>query len=177
MRTAVLQHAFALLVEKGAAEFSVAEVAARAGVHETSIYRRWGTKTGLALDACLNFAAVALPLPDTGALRSDLIELLRCVRLLLQSPAGKALLAISFATDPEAIEARGAYWRARLTAAAAIVERAAARGEIPARADPEQLVESLIAPFYFRALVSLQPIEDWPCEEMVDRTIDGWRRR
>jgi AcrR family transcriptional regulator len=171
VRSKVLESAFRLLAEKGPAGFSVGEVAARAGVNETSIYRRWGTKSGLALDACLDFAAQRLPLPDTGALRSDLILLLQRVSHLLQSPEGKAMLAMSFALEPESMDIRKDYWRVRLSAAASLVERGVARGEIASAADGEQLIEALIAPFFFRALVSLQPLDDWPVEQMVDRML------
>jgi AcrR family transcriptional regulator len=171
IRAKVLESAFRLLTDEGPAAFSVGAVAARAGVNETSIYRRWGTKSNLALDACLNFAAERLPLPDTGALRSDLIELLRRVSELLQSPEGKALLAMSFALEAESLEIRKAYWRVRLAAAALLVERAVARGEVDASLEGEQIIEALIAPFFFRALVSLDPVEGWPFEKMVDRML------
>jgi len=173
VRAQVLESAFRLLVEKGPSAFSIGEVALRAKVHETSIYRRWRTKSALALDACLNFAEQTLAIPDTGALRSDLVDLLRRVSALLRSPEGKAMLALSFALEPEAIETRRTYWRIRLGAAAAIFERAAARGEISPDVDAKQFIEALIAPFFFRALVSLQPIEAWPFEQMVDRLLSA----
>ena len=70
---AVLKSAFDVLIEKGRQNFTVTEVAARAGVHETSIYRRWGTPNALIVDAHLRYFADAIPLPDTGTLRGDLV--------------------------------------------------------------------------------------------------------
>ena len=81
------------------------------------------------------------------------------------------MLAMSFALEAESIDVRNAYWRVRLSAAASIVERAVARGEIASTVDGERLIEALIAPFFFRALVSLQPLQDWPIEQMVDRML------
>src|SRR5262249_1063329 len=77
VRSSVLQAAFTVLMKKGIDAFSIAEVAEKAGVHETSIYRRWGTKHALARDACLHRAEVSLAIPDTGSLRSDLVALLK----------------------------------------------------------------------------------------------------
>src|SRR5512144_909234 len=76
VRASVLEAAFAVLRETGSEAFSIADVAARSGVHETSIYRRWGTKSALILEASLHFAQGAIAIPDTGALRTDLIALL-----------------------------------------------------------------------------------------------------
>ncbi len=167
VRRKVLESALALLIERGPAEFSIGAVAARAGVNETSIYRRWGTKSALALDACLDFAAERLPLPDTGSLSEDLVELLRGVVRLLQSRQGAALLAMSLAQSPEAQELRRDYWRERLGLAASLVERGAARGEIAPAVDGARLIEFLVAPLFFRTLVSLQPLEEAPLEQMV----------
>jgi AcrR family transcriptional regulator len=175
VRTVVLEKAFEVLIEKGLDAFTIAQVAARAGVHETSIYRRWGTPTALALDACLGFADEVLAIPDTGSLRSDLFELLSRVSNLLRSPRGRALLALSVALDPQSVAARKEYWRTRLATASQVIERAVARGEIPADTNAMEFLETLIAPFYFRALVTGEPIETWPIEANIDRLIAGTR--
>jgi AcrR family transcriptional regulator len=174
IRAAVLQQALGLLLDKGFAEFSIAAVAARSGVHETSIYRRWATKSGLLLDACLHFAEMNVSLPDTGAVRTDLIALLASVATLLQSAQGKAMLAMTAALDDDSVAARRDFWRRRLAAATLLIERAKARGEIGCDVDSGRLLESLIAPLHFRALVSIQPLAEWPIEEMVDRQIGAF---
>ena len=48
---AILTAAAELLAERGLAAMSIEEVAARAGVGKTTIYRRWPSKGLLALDA------------------------------------------------------------------------------------------------------------------------------
>src|SRR5262245_66439137 len=92
-------------MKKGIDAFTIAEVAARARVHETSIYRRWGTKHALARDACLQHAEVALAMPDTGSLRSDLVALLERLTAILVSPEGRALLALSVSQHAPVIKA------------------------------------------------------------------------
>lgn len=64
-----------VLLDGGLETFSIAEIARRAGVHETSIYRRWGTRAALALDAVLDTTETEIPAPDTGSLRGDLSAL------------------------------------------------------------------------------------------------------
>ena len=114
VRAAVLKSAFEMLLEKGFEAFTIGAVAARAGVHETSVYRRWRTRGALARDACLTFAEDVIPIPDTGALRSDLIALLSDVRGLLLSPRGQALTALIQLAEPELDVARRSFWQKRL---------------------------------------------------------------
>jgi AcrR family transcriptional regulator len=163
-----------VLTEKGAGAFKVAEVAARAGVHETSIYRQWGTRTALALEACLHFTEGALPIPDTGSLRSDLRALLKSLVAVLSSPQGKALLALTSSQHPEAAAARRSLFQQRFKLARVIFDRATSRGEFPLRADPMVLLETLVAPFYLRVLVTGEPLADWPSNEMIDRLLAAY---
>ena len=51
VRTAVLEAAAELLTEVGYDKMRVEDVAARAGVHKTTVYRRWPTKAALTADA------------------------------------------------------------------------------------------------------------------------------
>src|SRR5262249_7797371 len=168
VRQSVLQSAFAVLIQEGFEAFTIAGVAQRADVHETSIYRRWGSRTALALEACLYFAEDALEIPDTGSLRTDLAPLLPRVVALPTPPPGQALLALSVSQDPDAIATRRDYWRTRFDLAKTMFERAASRDELPHQVDPTIFLEALIAPLYLRALVTAEPLQDWPCEEMVD---------
>jgi AcrR family transcriptional regulator len=174
VRSSVLESAFSVLIEKGIHGFAIAEVAARAGVHETSIYRRWGTRTELAVAACLHFADGALPIPDTGSLRSDLAALLRLVGALLASPQGRALLTLSVSREPDVVAARRAFWRQRFDRARVMLDRAVSRGEFPGNADPIVFLETLIAPLYLRLLVTDEPLDEWPGNEMIDRLLTAY---
>jgi AcrR family transcriptional regulator len=171
VRAAVLAAAFRVLTEKGLDAFTIAEVAARAGVHETSIYRRWGTKNALAREACLHHADVGIPVPDTGALRSDLVALLGAYVAALGSPQGKALLALGSWPHPQIVATRQAFWRRRFDSMRPVFDRAVTRGEFPPDADPIEFLETLLAPLYLRALVTGEPLEDWPRDEMIDRML------
>ncbi|MGH3166186.1 MAG: TetR family transcriptional regulator, partial [Trebonia sp.] len=71
LRRAVLDAAVLEIAEAGAEAASVQSVAARAGVHETSIYRRWKSRENLFLDAIIDRAQAVVPVPDTGSLRGD----------------------------------------------------------------------------------------------------------
>jgi AcrR family transcriptional regulator len=174
VRLAVLRSAFAVLTEKGIDAFTVAEVASRARVHETSIYRRWGTLTALALEACLHFADAALAIPDTGSLRSDLVALMERLIALLSSPEGQAFHALSASRHPDVAAARRSYFQRRFELARVIFDRAVARAEFPRHADPMVFLETLIAPLYLRLQVTGESLEDWPTNEMIDRLLAAY---
>jgi AcrR family transcriptional regulator len=174
VRAAVFKSAFSLLMEKGLEEFSIAEVAARAGVHETTIYRRWRNRNVLALEASLDFSRSALPVPDTGSLRSDLIALMKNYVALMSSPQGQALSAMSLSQHPHVVAAREKLLHSRFASLQSLFERAVARGEFPRDVDSTSFLEMLIAPLYLRRLVTGEPLEALPYEEMIDRLLAAY---
>src|SRR3954469_22093172 len=136
---AILTATLELLAERGLDATSIEEVAARAGVGKTTIYRRWTSKGLLALDAFVISFREEQPLPDTGTLRGDLLSALHAwVRAVTQTAMGPMLtgLIAEAQHDPEL---RGA-WRDRVleplrTQHRVMLDRAIARGEIPASVD------------------------------------------
>ena len=72
VRAAVLEAAGDLLAEHGFARLDLAEVATRAEVGKTTVYRRWRTPAGLTADLLVDMAEQSLPRADTGTLRGDL---------------------------------------------------------------------------------------------------------
>jgi AcrR family transcriptional regulator len=144
-------------------EISIETIAARAGVHKTTIYRRWHSKAELVTQALTATAGSLIEIPDTGHLESDLRILSRSVRATLASPRGAATtrtLLVGAAASPEIRHLMQQFWAARLSAIAAIVDRAAARGELPRDTDPAPLMHALAAPLYYRLLVTGEPLTE-----------------
>src|SRR5260221_10727285 len=73
----VLAATLEVFAEHGYAGMSVEAVAARAGVNKTTIYRRWPAKVDLLGAALVSLRDEDPEPPDTGSLRSDLLEVLR----------------------------------------------------------------------------------------------------
>lgn len=175
VRQAVLDAAVDALVEHGPQRLSIADVAARAGVHETSIYRRWGTRENLIVDAMLATSARALPIPDTGSVRDDLAALARAVAAFLSQPIGTAFArAAALSVDDTALtEARRTFWASRSQLAAAIIHRGIARGELPTDTDPGLVLEAIIAPLHMRTLLTHEPLGDDLPQRLADLICDG----
>ena len=163
VRQAVLSAFLDELVESGYAEVTFEGLAARAGVHKTTLYRRWGSREALLLDAALVTAEEAVPVPDTGALETDLRELAGSVAANLASPSAQAMLravVAEAATKPAVAEAVQQFWRVRFAATRVIVDRAVGRGEVAPRVDAVGVIEALVGRVYLRSLVTLDPIDE-----------------
>ncbi len=170
----MLAAAFDELAENGVAGSTVAGVARRCGVHETTIYRRWITRENLFVDAMLSRSAQAIPLPDTGTTRGDLLAIVRAVIAYITSPGGRAVLhAALLPVDDDYTDARHAFWAGRLEALCPVVQRGIDRGELRADTDPRLLLETLVAPLHGRLLLTGEPIGDDLPERIVDMVLDG----
>ena len=173
VQDSVLNAVFELMREKGPSDLSIADVAERAGVHETSIYRRWASRHGLVLDACRHFIDDALPIPDTGTLRSDLIAFQRSAKAMLGSRQGQVIIALNSMQQAGSRARRHDYWKKRLEQLRVMLDRAVQRGEFPADADPIVFLEALIAPLYFRLLVTNESHDSWSEDDHIDRLLAG----
>ncbi|MDX3239228.1 TetR/AcrR family transcriptional regulator [Streptomyces sp. ME03-5709C] len=167
---AILDAARQALVELGWGRVTMGDVAARAGVAKTTLYRRWAGKNELVVDA-VAVLFDALELPDRGSLRADVEGVVLQFAALLEQPAARtALMAVvAEATHDEAL-------RRRIREAIVdrqkrlVVEgrrRAQERGEIPPDEDDPaaqvDLVFDVIAgAVVHRALISGEPVDrDW----------------
>jgi AcrR family transcriptional regulator len=175
VRKTVLAAAFDELVETGAAAATIAGVARRSGVHETTIYRRWVTKENLFLEAMLNRSAEAIPTPDTGSIRGDLLAVVRAVIAYLTSPTGLAVLQVSLTVDDDS-DARRSFWAGRIDALRPVVECGIERGELRPDTDAGLLLETLIAPLHGRLLLTGEPVDEQLGERIVELVLDGARR-
>ena len=90
---AVHQAVTELVSERGYGNFTVGEIAARAGVADTSIYRRWGSLQALLADVALTRLNAQSPMPDTGSLAGDLRTYAANVAREITGPDGLALCA------------------------------------------------------------------------------------
>jgi hypothetical protein len=106
-------------------------------------------------------------MPHRGSLHADLVALVRSVIEVLDGPSSRALLDICRISDPPIAEVRAQFLSARFELAGLIFDRAAKRGEWNGSFDWKLLLELLIAPIYFRALVTQQPLHTWPVDKVV----------
>jgi AcrR family transcriptional regulator len=175
VRRTVLAAAFDELAENGAGAATVAGVAQRSGVHETTIYRRWITKEKLFVEAMLSRSADEIPTPDTGSIRDDLLAIVRAMTAYVTTPVGLAALHVASLVVDEYQEGRQAFWAGRLDALRPVVDRGISRGELRPDTDAGLLLETLIAPLHSRLLITGEPVDEQLGERIVDLVLDGAR--
>ncbi|MEV4460159.1 TetR/AcrR family transcriptional regulator [Microbispora sp. NPDC049633] len=178
VRAAVHAATLAELVDKGYAALTVENVAQRAGVHKTTVYRRWKDRESLLVDALAEHMAMDIPVPDTGAIETDLGALARSLVQAFTGATGQAVLAAMFtgaAHLPEIAAARRHVFEDRLVRAEPVVTRAVERGELPADTDPAELLKTLAAPIYLRLLVTADPVDETTADLAVHVTLAAAR--
>lgn len=167
---AILEATRTALVELGWSKLTLGDVATRAGVAKTTLYRRWANKNELVVDAVAGLFD-ELELPDRGSLAADIEGVVLQFADLLEQPATKtALMAVvSEATQDPALRERireAIVGRQKRL----VVEgrrRAQERGEIPVDdGDPtpqvDLIFDMIAGAVVHRTIVSFERVDaDW----------------
>jgi AcrR family transcriptional regulator len=172
---AILAATRTALVEVGWSRLTMGEIARRAKVAKTTLYRRWAAKSELVVDA-VAVLFDELELPDRGSLRADVEGVVLSFAALLRRPETKtALMAvIAEATTDEALRRR--IRQAIVDRQKRLVlqgrARAQQRGELPP--DPPEPAETarvvdLIFDVIAGAVVHRTLVSDCPVDEVWAR--------
>ncbi|MYT33135.1 MULTISPECIES: TetR/AcrR family transcriptional regulator [unclassified Streptomyces] len=154
IRMQVLDAVRAELGEHGYDGLSTDAVAARAGVHRTTVYRRWGDVGGLLADVFDAASDDDWQPPDTGSLEGDLTAMNQEIQTALtgEPPIVTALIAASFRSE-KAARAQERLWEDRYTRCEVVVDRAIRRGELPSHTAARPLLIAATAPLYHQLLL------------------------
>lgn len=148
VRTAVHRAVQDLLTGETGEPLTIPVVAARAGVHATTVYRRWGSIGDLLADVATSRFSGGIVVPDTGSLRGDLERYASDLAKDLCDPDTLALVraTIGIGGEQGAAACRGE----RQQQLEAVLEREQARGnQTPTL---ERTTDAVLAPLYYRAV-------------------------
>ncbi len=171
---AILDAAIDAFIECGWDGLTIEGVAARAGVGKTTIYRRYPSRLELLLAAAERLAQEKNAVADTGTLRGDLIALVEnFLGMLTMSRTGRAIPVMVAATarHPELATAYAAFIAERRAESGQPIERAIRRGELPIDVDGSLALDLLVAPIFYRAFVSREPVDDAYVTNLVDAVL------
>ncbi|QNS09323.1 TetR/AcrR family transcriptional regulator [Streptomyces xanthii] len=158
-----------LVSERGYGNFTVGEVAARAGVADSSVYRRWGSLEALLSEVALTRLNAQSPMPDTGSLDGDLRTYAAAVAREITGPDGLALvrLAVALSSDgPQGLKAGDALFAERMGQLQSMLDRAGDRGEQVL--DALDVLDHILAPMYIRVLFGMELTPEY-VDGLVDR--------
>ncbi len=159
----------ALLVDGGIGACTFAAVADRAEVERSTLYRRYGDRWAMMIDAILGYAADEVAPISLQSFREDLRFVLDRMAEVLATPLGPALWAVGAALRAgSAPEHRARFWQTRLTQILPIVDQAKARGELDPDVDPEEVFAFAMGAVHFRMLVIGERIGSKVVDQIVD---------
>ena len=180
---AILKATLELLAQEGFQGLSIEDVAARAGVGKTTIYRRWPSKDELVIDA-IHEVQVDLSTVDTGNFRDDLVILFKSAyKGLMTHPLLPQLvlrLISEYQANPEIFQVfLTQLLFPRFQQFKHMVEKAQARAEIRGDIDWTLALELIAGPIFFNLLITrflapqMSSSDDKWVEQMIDAVMHG----
>jgi len=158
------------LARVGFASLRVEDVATRAKVNKTTVYRRWSTKASLVRAALLSIVGGDIHVPDTGSLRGDLVEIGHQLAELATSPRWRSIIRMVFTESPDS-ELRAIAQSLRDSYEPEmhkLIAGAVARGEVPDLAAGVLALETFDAAIQFRLFVSQVGVDARFIERLAD---------
>jgi AcrR family transcriptional regulator len=170
-RQAILAAAADLVTEVGYAGLSIEGIATRSGAGKQTIYRWWPTKADVLLDALATKADLHIPVPDEGSYAEDLRAFLVASFALGRNPhviaVLRALMAEAQINAEFGDRFRASFLRRRREALAAILDRARARGDLPATPRPGTVADIIFGVIWYRLLTTADPVDRRLADELV----------
>ncbi len=172
LEKALLDAAWAELTETGYDDLTIDAVATRAGTSRAVLYRRWPTKRDLVLATLLDHVkSDAVPTPNTGSLRDDVVALLKAaneLRLRMAILVFSRLGGFYRDADTNLAELAAVVEGGRVTVLDDIIERAVARGEIKPGQISARVARVPVELFRYELMMRLRPVPDDVLEGIVD---------
>ncbi|MEU5362688.1 TetR/AcrR family transcriptional regulator [Streptomyces sp. NPDC005925] len=185
-RRAIYDAALALVTETGYARTTIEGIAARAGVGKQTIYRWWGSKADVLLEAFLDLGDRAAraagqeggdAIPDTGDIAADLKAVLRTTVDELSNPAfeapSRALAAEGLVDEQLGREFVSKLLEPSLQLYADRLRAAQDAGQVRPEVDPRIALELFVSPLAQRWLQRTAPISHAYTDTLVDYALHG----
>lgn len=170
----ILDAALAEIARVGAYDLSIDEVARRADVNKTTIYRRWPNPEALAF-AAFEHGSTTAAMPNFGSLRDDVVECLKIMREVCRTPAMLSLARMQL--TGELTGELGAMMKARIEDSDCdtliMFERALERGELSPGTDLALVRDMVLGTAQYQLLFRNSAFPDALLEQIVDMTLLG----
>ena len=170
----VLRTTLEALGRQGYVGLRIDEIAGRAGVNKTTIYRRWPTRADLVVAALTSLATPPIAI-QSGRLESDLHATFMTATTLRSTPAGRGIVRVLIAErgDPEVDRVVCELRERHRAPARSVLERARRRGDLPKRVDIELLLDVLTGTINARLRERLGPLDSQWVRRVVRLVLSG----
>jgi AcrR family transcriptional regulator len=171
----VLGAALEELARAGYAALRIEDVAARAGVNKTTIYRRWPAKPDLVRAALLSITSERFVAPDTGSLRGDLLAIARGMVTMACSAEGHGIIRmfITEGLDPELMAIARSIRKIHEAVPRSVIEAAKTRGELAPGVDAMLVFDVLSAALHHKLMMDREEIDEAFLARLVDLLLFG----
>lgn len=151
------------------------EVAARANVNRTTIYRRWPTKVDLVRETLRMMFGVPSDPPATGSLRGDLVAIAGHMRAFLTTANGQVLVRMVMAegAEPELRSIVDELLGEKDARIGELIALAKARGEICQNISCDVLLASLLGGLVHRLFARSEDAASINLEAHIDLLLYG----
>ncbi|WP_224365247.1 TetR/AcrR family transcriptional regulator [Hyalangium versicolor] len=170
----ILETTLSEIARVGYENLSIEEVAERAGVNKTTIYRRWPTPEALAISA---FERVSDqdPFSNTGSLQGDLMDYLRRYREVCRSPAMLSLMRMHLGGGGSGkIDALIRELTEKSDCDTLVMfQRAVERGELPSDTDTELIRDLVLGSAQHLILFRQEQCTDERLQRLVEIMLYG----
>jgi AcrR family transcriptional regulator len=170
-RQAILAATLELTAEVGYAGLTIDAIAARSGTGKQTIYRWWPSKDDVLLEAGAAKAALYVPITDEGSFRDDLRAFLTATFALggrrELTDLLRALMARAQIDEAFGQRFREAFLLRRRDALGVILDRAKARGELPAGVSAGTVTDVVFGVLWYRVLATREPLDGRLAGELV----------
>ncbi|PVX59599.1 TetR/AcrR family transcriptional regulator [Rhodococcus globerulus] len=173
VRRAVGEATLAFLAE-GQFNFTMVDVAARAGVGRRTVYRWWPSRDDLLVEALSTHVRKAPTVIDTGSWERDLRTLAHKLAEFASDPIEIAISSIMAGGQNQVFNALViTQWEPSMNTWREFVRRAIDRGEVRAECSPSTIVNSLLAPMFLAPLTLRRSMGEADVDALVDLLLSG----
>jgi AcrR family transcriptional regulator len=176
-RLEIMRAAYRLLKRKGLVAVNAHEIAQAAKVSTATLYRWWGSKEEIMLDACLEQVKPTLIFTDEASPLTSLRKFFLRAPDFLGSADGKVMASlITGIHDDETLRRLylERFYLPRRKAQRQVIEQAVAAGELRSDTDPELLMDLLNGPLFFRWLQGHAPVTKQFSRELLDAVLPAF---